>query len=88
MPERLRNAKNRLVGTKQALKAVEAGRAKVVYIARDAEERVTAPINRHAEQHGIEIVSIESMHELGKMCGIEVGAAAAAILPREDLEEV
>jgi len=84
MPERLRSARNKLVGTKQALKALEAGCAVVVYIAGDAEERLTAPLRRLAEQQGIECVDVATMHELGKVCGIEVGAAAAVIPPRED----
>jgi large subunit ribosomal protein L7A len=80
MPERLRSATQRLVGAKQTLKAAEGGRAKVIFLARDAEDRVLSPIVRQAQEHGIEIVYVESMLSLGRMCGIEVGAAAAALM--------
>ena len=80
MPERLRAARHKSVGAKQTLKAAETGRAKVVFLAKDAEERVLAPIVRQAQTRGIEIVYVESMQQLGRMCGIEVGAAAAALL--------
>lgn len=80
MPERLRSARQRTVGAKQTLKAVEGGRASIVFLARDAEERVLAPIVRQAQQHGIEIVYVESMVQLGRICGIEVGAASAALM--------
>jgi len=80
MPERLRTARRKKVGAKQTLKAIETGLAEVVYVARDADDRVTGPVTRMAEGAGIEIVSVESMKELGRLCGIEVGAASAAVL--------
>jgi len=83
MPERLRSARQRLVGAKQTLKAAESGRVEVIYVAKDAEQRVVAPIVAQAQRNGIEIVLVETMVDLGRMCGIEVGAAAAAIAPRD-----
>jgi large subunit ribosomal protein L7A len=84
MPERLRSASQRVVGAKQTLRAAEAGRAQVVFVARDAEQRVIVPVVQHAQRHGIEVVFVDTMIDLGRMCGIEVGAAAAAIVPRDD----
>lgn len=80
MPERLRAAKRLAVGVKQTLKAVQAGTARVVYIASDAEERVVRPLRAELAKGGLETVTVESMQRLGRMCGIDVGAAAAAIL--------
>jgi large subunit ribosomal protein L7A len=80
MPERLRSARNRCVGTKQTLKAVETGRAIVVYLAQDADPKVTGQVAAKALECGVEVVRVASMKDLGKMCGIEVGAAAAAVL--------
>lgn len=84
MPERLRTAKRRIVGTKQTLKAVQAGAAAIVYVAKDAEERVLRPLRAELANSRCEVVEVESMQLLGRMCGIDVGAAAAAIL-EEDL---
>lgn len=80
MPERLRTARRLAVGAKQTLKAVQAGAAAIIYIARDAEERVLRPLRLEIAKSGLEVVYVESMQELGRMCGIDVGAAAAAIL--------
>lgn len=80
MPERLRAARNKSVGTKQTLKAVQSGQARVVYVAQDADARVVGPVLGAARELGLETVRIDTMKELGKMCGIEVGAATAAVL--------
>ncbi|HAA89863.1 MAG: Ribosomal protein HS6-type [Thermoanaerobacterales bacterium 50_218] len=78
--ERLKNAQKRVVGTKQTKKAVEKGIAQLVYVAKDAEEHVTSPLLQLCSEKGVEVVMVDSMAELGKACGIKVGAASAAIL--------
>lgn len=83
MPHRLSGARRRLVGTKQTLKALQGGEAKVVYIAKDAEERVLRPLRTALAGRDVEVVEVESMQQLGRLCGIEVGAAAAALLGTE-----
>lgn len=83
MPHRLSGARKRLVGTKQTLKALQGGEAKVVYIAKDAEERVLRPLRTALAGRDVEVVEVESMQQLGRLCGIEVGAAAAALLGTE-----
>jgi large subunit ribosomal protein L7A len=70
----------KIVGAKQALKAVKADMAKAVYVAMDAEPRITKTVIETAKQHNVEIIYIETMHRLGTMCSIEVGAAIACVL--------
>lgn len=65
-------------GTKQVLKAIENGSAVKVYIARDAELFISDKIKKSAIEHGVETEFADTMAELGKKCGIAVGAAAAA----------
>lgn len=79
MPHRLKQSALRIVGTKQTLKALLAGEVKLVYLARDADDRVTRPIRDLAERRGIELVEVDSMATLGRACEIDVGAAAAAL---------
>ncbi|MCR4398839.1 MAG: ribosomal L7Ae/L30e/S12e/Gadd45 family protein [Firmicutes bacterium] len=81
--EALRQARRRTVGTKQTAKAVERGNAEKVFVARDADERVVRHIIKLCEENGVEIQYIETMSALGKACGIDVGAASAAILKEE-----
>jgi len=81
--ERLRSAEFRAVGTNQTAKAIGRGRAQIVYIAKDADRRVVEGVVAAAKSASLEIVEVDSMREIGRACGIGVGAAAAAILGPE-----
>lgn len=78
--ERLKQARRKTIGMKQTSKALSRGLAKVVYIARDAEERVTADLVSKCKQTNVPITYVDCMMELGEACGIEVGAAACAVV--------
>jgi large subunit ribosomal protein L7A len=78
--ERIRLARKRIIGTNQTTKALQQQQVVQVFVAKDAEERVTRPVVALAQERGIPVEWIESMKELGKACGIEVGAATAAII--------
>lgn len=82
MPHRLETAQRLAVGSKQTLKALQAGKALVVYVAQDAEPRITDPVRRLGAEKGVPVVEVDSMAHLGRLCRIDVGAAAAAILSR------
>lgn len=76
----LMQAEKRTVGVKQTEKAVTKGTVLKVYVAKDADERVTEKLVELCEEKAVAVVEVETMHELGKACGIHVKAAAAAIL--------
>jgi len=78
--ERLKTARKKSIGTKQTARAIEKGHTKLVFVARDAEEHVTREIVKIAQEKNLELIVVDSMIVLGKACGIEVGAAAAAVL--------
>ena len=71
---------NVVVGAKQLKKAVRNDRARCVFLARNADPDLTEPLEELCRQHHIPITWVSSMADLGRACGIEVGAAAAAIL--------
>ena len=71
---------NLVVGAKQLKKAVKAGRAKYVFLAENADPAVTDPLAELCTANHIQITWVPSMTELGRSCGIEVGAAAAAVV--------
>lgn len=77
--EMLKNAK-KIVGVKQVTKAVEKDLAQIVYIAQDAEQRLVEPLQTLCTRKKTAIEMTLTMTELGKICGIEVGAAAVAVL--------
>lgn len=69
-----------VVGTKQTLKAVETGKAAEVFVAQDADPRMINRIVQLCSQKGVKLTEVDTMRNLGKACGIEVGAAMAARL--------
>lgn len=78
--KRLMAARKRTVGSKETLKAIEKGRAKVVYVAQSADRHVIDPIIQACAARGVPIIEVDSMLALGKACRIEVGCAAAALV--------
>jgi len=71
---------NKLVGLKQSLRAVEGGKVKKVFLAEDADSKVRLPIIKACEKKNVEIEPVPAMADLGKACGINIGAAVAVIL--------
>ena len=78
--ELLKQATKRVVGNKQTAKAIQKGSAKTVYIADDAAVRVVQPLLDACAEAQVDVEKVATMQELGKACGIHVGAATAAIL--------
>ena len=79
MLSKLKN-NNKIVGTKQAIKAVENHEAEVVYIARDADSKVVGELEELCTLKGITIFYVDTMKDLGKACDIDVKAASAVLL--------
>ena len=67
-----------VVGAKQIRKALSAGRVCIAYLAENADPAITEPIEALCRQSNVRCEYVRSMQELGRVCGIEVGAAAAA----------
>lgn len=75
-------AKEKVVGLKQTKKAIAAGKTAVVYLAKDADPKLTEPLRAMCRLSDIEVVNDRTMAELGKACGIAVGTAACAVLAK------
>ena len=67
-----------VVGAKQLRKAMRSGTASRVYLAEDADPAITEPIMTLCQLNRVDFAWVRSMTDLGRACGIEVGAAAAA----------
>ena len=78
--EKIKKARKRAIGSKQTAKAIEKGIARVVYLARDADEYVLRPLMDLCTSRNVNLVWVDTMLALGKACGIEVGSAAAAVI--------
>lgn len=71
---------SRVMGIKQVSKAVKRGDAECVFLADDADTRVMEPLVMLCQERDVPVEHAATMADLGNACGIEVGAAAAAIL--------
>ncbi len=69
-----------VVGVKQLKKAVISGRARYVFLAENADPAMIESVEALCGQYHIQIARMPSMLALGRACGIEVGAAAAAVV--------
>ena len=67
-----------VVGAKQLRKALLSGRARSVYLAENADPAITEPIEALCQLKHTSCIWVPCKGELGRACGIEVGAAAAA----------
>ncbi len=76
----LRSGSRKVVGTKQVTRALKAGTAVRAYVANDADTFIYQQVIRAAEEAGVTCVRVPTMKELGMICGVEVPAAAAAVL--------
>lgn len=77
--EKVKQASQTIIGTKQAVKAMRTGRVSGIFVALDADNWVTDPAILIAKEIGVPIILVKSKKDLGKACGIHVGAAVVAI---------
>ena len=78
--EMLKNAANRVVGTKQVLRGIKAGTLAKVYVAVDADTFIFQQVVSAAEAAKVPVQRVPAMKELGRICSVETAAAAAGIL--------
>ena len=69
-----------IVGAKQLRKALEKGSVLSVYLAENADPAVTEPLASLCSARSLPVTWVKTMAELGRACGIDVGAAAAAVV--------
>lgn len=77
--EKVAQAAEKVVGTKQTLKALESDQVKELIVAEDADQEVLNPVLAAADSTAVSIEYVDSMKKLGKACGIDVNAAIVAI---------
>lgn len=75
----LKTAK-KVTGAKQVSRALKNGSARRVFLAEDADPRVTEPVEDLCREQGVETETVPTMTALGTACGIAVRSAVAAIV--------
>ncbi|MGP3778967.1 ribosomal L7Ae/L30e/S12e/Gadd45 family protein [Halanaerobium saccharolyticum] len=69
-----------LVGSKQTLKAIAGNQVKKIFLAKDIDQPLKQEILEAVNNNNIPFEIVESKNELGRICGIDVSAASAALL--------
>jgi large subunit ribosomal protein L7A len=83
MQELLSRPENRVVGVRQTMRCVTADSAKMVFLASDAAPGMTGPVAKAAADAGVPVQWVDTMEKLGRLCRLQVSAAAAALRKRE-----
>ena len=78
--EKVLQAKQIIVGTKQTVRALKEGKVREVIVAEDADSFVINNVLTAAQEADVPVTKVDSMKKLGKACKIQVGAAAVAII--------
>ena len=76
-------ASQHVVGLKQSKKAIESGKAELVFIARDADAHVVFPLERLCSEKNVTVEYVNNMKELAKACHVDVPTAVATILGKD-----
>lgn len=69
----------KVVGTKQVLKSIEGKTVKCVIVADNADGFIRNSVTALCRENGIEIISVPSKKELGRISGIAVPAAVVGL---------
>ncbi|MBE6990332.1 MAG: 50S ribosomal protein L7ae-like protein [Ruminococcaceae bacterium] len=75
-------AGDKVTGLKQTRRAIEAGMVRCVYLACDADPRLTEPVRQLCAQRGVAVEEGCTLAQLGRAAGIAVGTAAVALLAK------
>ncbi len=68
-----------ITGLKESTRAVKAGRAKMAYVAENADAHIRLPFVDICREKNVPVTFIPTCRELGIACGIDVGAAVAVV---------
>ncbi len=71
---------DKVVGAKQVKRSLSRSEVQTVFIARDAEKKVTGEIEDLCRSKDVDVMYVDTMEELGEACGIDINAAVAALL--------
>ena len=77
----IKDARERVVGLKQTLRAIQQNKVKMIFLANDIEEHLIKKIVEACREKQITMEPLDlSQKELGKICQIEVGASVVALI--------
>ncbi len=78
--EELKNPAGRVVGTKQLLRALAAGKVARAFVAEDSDDFIYRRVRQAAEEAKVPVTVVKTMAQLGQACRVDVDTAAAGLL--------
>ncbi|MBQ9915521.1 MAG: ribosomal L7Ae/L30e/S12e/Gadd45 family protein [Clostridia bacterium] len=69
-----------LIGMNQSTEAVATGKVQKAYVAKDAAPHIREPFESLCTKHNVPITYYETKQQLGRACGIDVGATCVVVL--------
>lgn len=69
-----------VAGFNQSKKHIRGGTAKTAFVASDAEGKIVSAVRELCRACGVEVDSMRTKSELGKLCGIDVDCAVCVVL--------
>ena len=69
----------KIVGLKQSLRLIESGNAKKAFLAKDCSSHIFDEVEHFCKKYKVPVEYAETTTELGRACGIDVGAAVAVL---------
>lgn len=85
MSERLKIPSMRVVGVRQTLRAIRAGKLESAFVASDAAPKIREELISAANEAALPVTLDRTMDDIGKMCRVDVPSAAAGILKIGDV---
>lgn len=77
----IKEARQKIIGLKQTLRAIQQDRVQAVYIANDIDEHIMRQITEICQQKAVPLLQTNiNQKELGRLCQIEVGAAVVSLI--------
>ncbi|MBF4500957.1 ribosomal L7Ae/L30e/S12e/Gadd45 family protein [Savagea sp. SN6] len=78
--EKVAKANQTIIGIKQTLKTIRAGKAVEIVIAHDADANLLLPILEEANKRQLPVTYVESKKALGEAAGIQVAASIVTLI--------
>ena len=69
-----------IVGLKQTSRAIKENQVRLVYLANDCDQNIKNQVHELCLEGGVECIEEHTMAELGKSCGIDVGASVVGLI--------
>lgn len=76
----------KVIGIKQTQRALKDGKLRLVFLAEDADSRVTEPLEALCRELGVEVKRVPHKKELGSVCGIAVSSAVVGLFRDGSIE--